>query len=345
MQVTWIFSVQLSCTVFLHVLVVPLLTKYWLVLGFWVLHSLSARVSNLKLTLADWKFQPIRLQLLRLCCLIIWDFGRYVVPLILICHNVPRQQTTQCVNFSQQLAKPIAWVVLENRTATSSRTSNVIMTRASTYTLSGLDTVKPPDESKSSLTDTLSVSETSKVTTPEYSKRASTKFKFSPHFSFVWISIVYYRIFAEDGAVYSKAPADPSNPFLGRIKSRSVPPPHHDTARGIKCSIAKVENIEDRACNLFLTPYSQSPMGNADKVTSLNSATRPLALVARISDSERSALKFEDELDSESADTTTPAIRYRTSIQPTTHTFFFRTNHWGKCTIYSTPTITNCPRK
>jgi hypothetical protein len=60
-----------------------------------------------------------------------------------------------------------------------------------------------------------------------------------------------------------------------------------------------MENIEDhtRAC-LFLTPYSESPMGDDDKFTILNrtgpgsTPQEPLALVAKISDLERSALEL-----------------------------------------------------
>ena len=56
-------------------------------------------------------------------------------------------------------------------------------TTAPTYNLPGRDSVNPPDETESSLTDTpaLAVAETSKVPTltPNYSKRPSGKFKFS----------------------------------------------------------------------------------------------------------------------------------------------------------------------
>ena len=117
------------------------------------------------------------------------------------------------------------------------------------------------------------------------------------------------------------APAAPGDPFLGRIKARSVPPPHRDTAKTVKLSIAKVENImiEDRLnTSLFLTPYSQSPMGDTDKVTALNRTTGPgstpqdpLAFVAKISGS-----TFQYEGSAGVPDTTPDSeIRYRTSIQ------------------------------
>ena len=146
--------------------------------------------------------------------------------------------------------------------------------------------------------------------------------------------IVYYRIYAEDGAIPSKAPAAPSDPLLGRITARSVPPPHRDTAKAVKLSIAKVESIEDRAnTRLFLSPYSQSPMGDADKVAALNSTTgpgsipqEPLAFVANISGS---ALESGGRggLESAAVPDTTPEseIRYRMSIQHSS-TFLFLLN-------------------
>ena len=108
----------------------------------------------------------------------------------------------------------------------------------------------------------------------------------------MWILLVYYRIYAEDGAIPSKIPVTPSDPFLGRIKVRSVPPPR--TAKALKRSIAKIEDIKDRtSTSLFLTLYSQSPVDDVDKVTSIFNGTGPgsmpqehLALVAQMSDSE-----------------------------------------------------------
>ena len=191
---------------------------------------------------------------------------------------------------------------------------------APTHTLSGRD-----DE-----TESLTPAETSDITTPlvNYSKRPTDRFKFYPNISFVWILLVYYRIYHEDGAIPSKAPAAPGDPFLGRIKARSVPPPRRDTVKAVKLSIAKVEKIEikDRPnTSLFLTPYSQSPMGDADKVTALNRTTGPgstpqdpLAFVAKVS-VPVSAFQFRGRggLKSAGVPDTTPdsEIRYRTSIQ------------------------------
>ena len=68
-------------------------------------------------------------------------------------------------------------------------------------------------------------------------------------------------------------------------------PPH--TVNAVKLTIAKVEKIrvkDRKSISLFLTPYSQSPMANAGKVTILNligpgsTPHEPLALVAKMID-------------------------------------------------------------
>ena len=208
-------------------------------------------------------------------------------------------------------------------------TSNV--TTAHTHTdgtgspnsMPGRDSGMLPIKTESSFTDTLGVAETSKVVTPRYSKRPYGKFKFSAHFCVNLL--VYYRIYAEDGAIPLKTPLAPGDPFLGRIKARSVPPPH--TVKAVKRSIANVENIKDRTnTSLFLTQYSQSPMGDACEVTILDrtgpgsTPHEPLALVAKMTDSEpeRSALESGGggELASVAEPNSTPLeTRYRKSIQ------------------------------
>ena len=137
--------------------------------------------------------------------------------------------------------------------------------------------------------------------------------------------IVYYRIYAEDGALPSKTAFSPGDPFVGRIKFGSVPPPR--TAKNVKRSIAKEENIKDRErTSLFLTPYSQAPMDDAAKITILNGTgpgstpQEPLVLVAKMSEHERSNLEFGRRpggglANAAEPDTTPSGIRYSTSIQ------------------------------
>ena len=122
----------------------------------------------------------------------------------------------------------------------------------------------------------------------------------------------------------SKTPVSPGDAFIGRIEVGSVPPPR--TAKIVKRYIAKLENIQDRGgTSLFLTSYSKSPIDDSEKVITILNGTgpgttpqEPLALVAKMSDTERSALESDGRVGLESAaepDTTPPGIRYGTSIQ------------------------------
>ena len=132
---------------------------------------------------------------------------------------------------------------------------------------------------------------------------------------------------SEDGAISSKTPTT-GFPFVGHIKARAVPP---HTAKAVKHRIAKAEDIKDPS--LFLTPCIQSPMGDADILNILkgtgpgSTPQEPLALVAKMSDSERSASESGERggLASESvSDTTPPEIR-RMSNQHSP-TFLFLTS-------------------
>ena len=138
--------------------------------------------------------------------------------------------------------------------------------------------------------------------------------------------IVYYRIYAEDGALPSNMPVSPADPFLGRIKLGSVPPPR--TAKTLKRSIAKVEDLKDReSTSLFLSPYSPAPMDDVEKITIVNgtgpgsTAQGPLSLVTTMSESERRNLEsgrrggHTKKKNAAKPDTTPPGIRYGTSIQ------------------------------
>ena len=152
----------------------------------------------------------------------------------------------------------------------------------------------------------------------------------------------------------SKTPVAPGDPFIGRIKVRSVPPPR--TAKTVKRCIAKLENIKDRGnTSLFLTSYSKSPLDEAEKVTILNGTgpgttpQEPLALVAKLSDSERSDLESGrkgGQANAAEPDTTPPGIRYGTSIQQSLF-LFVTLDCWEleKCTINSMPMILKCHRK
>ena len=133
-----------------------------------------------------------------------------------------------------------------------------------------------------------------------------------------------------DGAIPSKTPATPDDPFLGRIKASSVPPPH--TVKAMKLRIAKAEDIklnDPTSISLFLTPGNQSPMGDADKVNIRDrtqagpgyTPQKPLALVAKMSDSDRRALESAREGGLSEPNTSSPGIRYCTSIQHSSLSF------------------------
>ena len=139
--------------------------------------------------------------------------------------------------------------------------------------------------------------------------------------SFAWILLAYYRIYSEDGAIPSKTPVAPGDPFIGRINSRSVAPPH--TAEAIKFRIAKAEDInlnDPTTIRLFLSPYNQSPLDDTEKVNILDrtgagsTPEEPLALVAKLSDSERSALESGRRGGLTNAEPL-PDSQYRSSIQ------------------------------
>ncbi|KAF7299989.1 hypothetical protein MKEN_01321000 [Mycena kentingensis (nom. inval.)] len=52
---------------------------------------------------------------------------------------------------------------------------------------------------------------------------------------------IYYRVYTPDGALTALTAYDPSNPFVGRVKSSSVPPPHN--ALSIKRRLGEAEGI------------------------------------------------------------------------------------------------------
>jgi hypothetical protein len=205
---------------------------------------------------------------------------------------------------------------------TNDRTPTYIsnVTTAPTHSLPGCDPVRQPKETEPSRTETLGITETSEVATPNYSKHPSG---ILPLVLLICVNLlVYYRIYTEDGAIPSKTPVAPDDPFLGRIIARFVPPPRN--AKAVKRSISKVENIKDReSSSIFLTPYSESPMDDADKFSIHNGTgppgstpQEPLALVAKMTDSEESERRASKSRGrAAKPETTPPDIRHGTSIQ------------------------------
>jgi hypothetical protein len=116
-----------------------------------------------------------------------------------------------------------------------------------------------------------------------------------------------------------------------------VPPPR--SVKAVKRSIANVENIKHcERTSLFLTTYSESPMDDADMFTIQNGTgpgsnpQEPLAFVAKLSDSERSALESDGRVRLASTskhETIPPDIRHGTSIRHPPSTFLFITSFIG----------------
>ncbi|KAJ7737294.1 hypothetical protein B0H16DRAFT_1425229 [Mycena metata] len=87
---------------------------------------------------------------------------------------------------------------------------------------------------------------------------------------------IYYRVYAPDGAIPSKSAFDSSNPFVGRIAARSVPPPHNVTS--LKGCFVKTENFNDPTglrTVLYLNPAAQAPMQNSARVAILGAGSTP----------------------------------------------------------------------
>ncbi|KAJ7631555.1 hypothetical protein DFH06DRAFT_1223468 [Mycena polygramma] len=85
---------------------------------------------------------------------------------------------------------------------------------------------------------------------------------------------IYYRVYTLDGAIPSKSAFDQTNPFIGRILARSVPPPHNVSS--LKRCIATAEGLLDPAglrTALHARQTAHSPMWNGTKVTILGDDT------------------------------------------------------------------------
>ncbi|KAJ7454635.1 hypothetical protein B0H11DRAFT_1875280 [Mycena galericulata] len=95
---------------------------------------------------------------------------------------------------------------------------------------------------------------------------------------------VYYHVYAVDGALPCQKPYG-DNPYLGRIKATSVPPPH--TSASLKRALVQVEGLPDPTgalTGLFQTKDARTAMGKDGRVDILTgdigaTAQTALALV------------------------------------------------------------------
>jgi hypothetical protein len=153
----------------------------------------------------------------------------------------------------------------------------------SAWSVADSDTVIDPTESP--LADTVSVTESSveiaRLAGPRYGE-----FKYYLYLSSLKYQnpSVYYRVYAEDGAIETVNPVYSDDPYLGRILARRVAPPH--TASSLRRCLSNVENIgTDIQTSLFIATSSESPMDNSDRMSILAhtgpgyTANEPVALV------------------------------------------------------------------
>jgi hypothetical protein len=149
------------------------------------------------------------------------------------------------------------------------------------------------DQAESSHTEIDSIGETSAETAqpagPRYSEFARHTYHSSlnhPVFS------VYYRVYAEDGAIPSVNPVYSDDPYLGRISAQLVTPPH--TVRNLKDSLSGVEGVpENITTSLFISASNQTPMDDARRVSLFAypglgcTPHKPIAIVAKFSGEDR----------------------------------------------------------
>ncbi|KAJ7753540.1 hypothetical protein B0H16DRAFT_769498 [Mycena metata] len=79
---------------------------------------------------------------------------------------------------------------------------------------------------------------------------------------------VYYRVYAPDGAIPSKTATDVNNPFVGRIRAKSVPPPLN--VASLKRTLAHAEGLPDPLglrSALYRFSLDQTPMDEAEKIS------------------------------------------------------------------------------
>jgi hypothetical protein len=105
---------------------------------------------------------------------------------------------------------------------------------------------------------------------------------------------VYYRLYAEDGAIPSANPVHSDNLYLGRIPAELVTPPH--TAASLRRCLSNVENIDDKiSTTLFIAASSRNPMDDTGHLSILAdpgpgcTPNEPIALVAKFSVANRSS--------------------------------------------------------
>ena len=79
---------------------------------------------------------------------------------------------------------------------------------------------------------------------------------------------VYYSVYDDNGEIVSKMSFDEKNPFLGRVNTLSVPPPH--TVSSLKNRIIISEDPSGHNVLLFEDEGSESAMNDSDALALLS---------------------------------------------------------------------------
>jgi hypothetical protein len=182
-----------------------------------------------------------------------------------------------------------------NESITSSAHDRSQRVSAWSASLPGGSSVAYPDsdtmyDQAAELMDTLSIGESTvmEITNPGGPRYSELQF-YTYHTSLKdQIISVYYRIYAEDGAIPSKNRVCSDDPFLGRIQAKLVTPPH--TAINLKRCLSNAENIDSNiTTSLFISPSSRIPIADSARVSILAhpgpgyTPTEPMALVGMFS--------------------------------------------------------------
>lgn len=108
------------------------------------------------------------------------------------------------------------------------------------------------------------------------------------------MATVYYRVYAQDGALRSMKAVLGEDPYLGRIRARDITPPQ--TITSLKRCLSKFELIGDHSLtDLFMTPSDQSPPPEHERILSIDDRRTgvgsdpesPLSIVAKLTYRER----------------------------------------------------------
>jgi hypothetical protein len=94
---------------------------------------------------------------------------------------------------------------------------------------------------------------------------AIVRFQTFPHCALTMIYQVYYRVYSSGDAVKVTDPADPADPWLGRVLSARIPPPR--SVSSVKRYLSNQENITGEGnINLYVDLASKSPLKDTDLV-------------------------------------------------------------------------------